>query len=341
MKPMSRNHDPYAIYRPLMKRFGARCSPKEFYWAVNDALHAAEAATYDVRHATMYLEAGGAVWERLFSYLPSQPEELRFLDIGCGTGLVGHFAAMYVPHRVASMMLMDPSPNMMKVVQTKATNWPFDAELRTCDIDGLATEKPFDVVTINSVLHHVVELEPFVKKVQDLIRPGGVLLTGQDPRAVAKTRYDCLLTARRAQAAPSQLSGKASRSLQFWRNHVHRVLRQVGRMIGSKIHLTELAKEASRTLLDNDIIRRPMDETSLYMVTDVHIPRSSGGGKGIDEDDLEHWMQDMTRIATHTYRYHDANFAQLNQFQKEQELAWWRADDLHGATMALAFRKCA
>ncbi len=332
---------PYEVFCPLMKRFGATCSPKAFYWAVNDALHAAEAAVYDDRHATMYLEAGGAVWERLLSYLPDSPQTLRILDVGCGTGLVGHFMAVHVPHRVESLTLMDPCANMIAIARKKAASWPFDTIVAQCHIESLDVATRFDVVTINSVLHHVVELEAFVKRVQDLVKPGGLLLTGQDPRALAATLGDAVLAARRLKKQvpywdirqrlhSSPLVGK------YW-GHIARSVRRLVKMEGG---MTELARKASSTLLAKGIVSRPMDETSLYTVTDVHVPRQVGkGGEGIDENCLLQWMTEMTLVAMHTYRFHDAEFTHLSAVQRDQELAWWRANDPHGATMALVFQK--
>jgi len=192
----NRKDDSYEMFRPLMDYFGAVCSPKEFYWAVNDALHAAEAAIYDDRHSSMFVEER-YVWERLFSYLPDTPKQLQFLDVGCGTGLVGHFASLHCSERVNHMTLLDPSASMLDRIRERASQWPFETTIQHGDIDALNSQPLYDVVTINSVLHHVVELDAFVNKVQGLIKPGGLLLTGQDPRAQHEIRSDVILRGRR------------------------------------------------------------------------------------------------------------------------------------------------
>ena len=46
----------YEVLKPLMTRFGARCSPEAFYWNVNQAYHAAESKCYDEIHRDMFEE---------------------------------------------------------------------------------------------------------------------------------------------------------------------------------------------------------------------------------------------------------------------------------------------
>ena len=325
-----------------MNHFGAACSPKEFYWAVNDALHAAEATIYDDKHLSMFIEES-CVWERLFSYLPEKPEQLLFLDVGCGTGLVGHFASLYCPERVKRMTLLDPSAGMLERVCEKAKCWPFETTVKHGDIYALNGSAQYDVVTINSVLHHVVELESFVKRVQASLKPGGLLLTGQDPRALHKTRSDPILAGRRLRKkTPFWNVRRRIAESNKWRKARWRIMRRVRRVLRRKIPHTPLAMRASATLLENGIITVPMDQSSLYAVTDVHVPgHPMKTAKGIDEADLERWMPEMNLLATHTYRFHDADFVQLTEFQQEEERMWWRKSDAHGTTMALVFLKSA
>ena len=69
------SNDPYEVFRPIMAACGATCPPKDFYWAVNEALHAVEADVYDSRHASIYIE-NEYILERLFSYLPEEPPNI-------------------------------------------------------------------------------------------------------------------------------------------------------------------------------------------------------------------------------------------------------------------------
>ena len=331
-------NDPYEVFRPIMEVCGATCSPKDFYWAVNDALHATEAEIYDAKHASMFIEES-YVLERLFSYLPDSPRELRFLDVGCGTGLVGHFASMFIPRRVGSMTLLDPSESMLERVSERAGSWPFRTDVLLGDIFALDVGERFDVITINSVLHHIVELEAFARRIEVFVRPGGRILTAQDPRSVEKTSADFMLRERRLKKIPfwnlPAWIGKPNKWERI-RRRIYRLIRP-GTLTGQ---LSPFALQINEILIDKGIIRESLSESLLYEVTDVHVPgRADRVGKGIDEDDLRRWMPGMDLHAMHTYRFHDADFTQLSKAQMKKEKAWWSDNDPHGAHMALVFKK--
>lgn len=324
-------YGPYAVLKPLMRHFGASCSPQHFYWAVNEAYHAAEAAHYDTIHSDMYAEEE-RVWKHLLDMLPPIPARLKFLDVGCGTGLVGHFASQICPHRVGEMHLLDPSIAMIDVAREKAGKWPFRTSFYHGDILSLPAASLYDVVTINSVLHHVVELEPFLKRVQDLLRPEGLLLTAQDPRSGATA--DRILCERTASVAQSpQLPVSALRKIR------HFVAPMIKNLLGIQRH-GPLANATSRRLLDRRIIARPMDSESIWAVTDFHVPGHPGNfGKGIDIAACAAWMPGMKLVRIRTYHFHDTPWLRLTDTERHQESLWWAAGDLHGSLVASSFQK--
>lgn len=91
------------------------------------------------------------------------------LEIGCGTGM---FTEMFVQSG-AKLIAVDISPDLLK--KARARNLPSDRVLfvekhfENCDIDG-----PFDAVIGSSVLHHL-EIETAVKKIYNLLKPGGFM----------------------------------------------------------------------------------------------------------------------------------------------------------------------
>ena len=332
-------NDPYEVFRSIMAVCGATCPPEDFYWAVNEALHAVEADVYDSRHASMYIE-NEYILERLYSYLPDKPLKLRFLDVGCGTGLIGHFASMFIPQRVSSMTLLDPSERMLAKAAARAESWPFPADLHHGDIFTLDTAEQYDVITINSVLHHVVELGAFVKRIEALVKPGGLLLTAQDPRCVEKTRADPVLQGRRLKNIPIW-------NIPAWigePNRWKRIRRSISLFIRPRflpIKLSPFALRVNEILINKGVLMNPLSESLLYEVTDVHVPGHADRiGQGIDEEDLCLWMPEMSLLAMHTYRFHGADLKLLSEEQQKKEMAWWSENDPHGTQMALVFKKC-
>lgn len=94
---------------------------------------------------------------------------MRALEIGCGTGL---FTEMFA-HSGAHILAVDISPELIELARQRdlpAEQVVFlDQGFEECDIHG-----PFDCVIGSSVLHHL-EVEPAIKKIYDLLKPGGVM----------------------------------------------------------------------------------------------------------------------------------------------------------------------
>ncbi len=94
---------------------------------------------------------------------------VRCLEIGCGTGLFTERFAASGAHIVA----VDISSELLEIARKRGLD-PERVELiqkpfEACDVDG-----PFDAVIGSSILHHL-DMAPAVKKIRDLLKPGGVM----------------------------------------------------------------------------------------------------------------------------------------------------------------------
>ncbi len=94
---------------------------------------------------------------------------VRALEVGCGTGLfTAEFAASG-----AEILAVDISPDLL--ARAAARGLPADRirfrcrRFEECDVDG-----PFDAVIGSSILHHL-DLDAALKRIHDLLAPGGVL----------------------------------------------------------------------------------------------------------------------------------------------------------------------
>ncbi len=332
MKLACSSNNAYDVFQPLMKRFGAAGPSRDFYWAVNHALHAAQARIYDDHYQDMYHEEE-MVWQTLFSHLEESKAKLTGLDVGCGTGLVCHFAARFCPERIATFHLLDPSAEMLHTAHCRSINWPFPVELFAGEIFTLPNKARYDVITINSVLHHIVELSPFLETLQRLLRPGGFLLTAQDPGCVLQTAEDDVLRQRRRSAA-------FNRNQKTWKKTFRRYLtRPLARLLSLRRD-DPVTAAANRTLLEQGIITRPMDEKSLFSVTDIHVPdQPLNLGRGIDLADLQRLLPGLRLIADYSYHYHDLGWSRLTPNEIENEKHWWLQNDPHGTLFATAWQK--
>ncbi|MGD8562595.1 MAG: methyltransferase domain-containing protein [Desulfarculaceae bacterium] len=327
------NLQPYEPLRPLMKEFGATGSPKKFYWAVNEAFHTAESEIYDEQHQDMYEELGPA-WSRLLSHLPPEPEHLNFLDVGSGTGLVGYFLNQLVPQRVASLNLLDPNSAMLQKARQKSRSWAFPCHFHQGELQSLPhPAASFHVITICSVLHHVVELEPFLAWACRLLKPGGVILTAQDPRAEAGD--DAILKQRRSEIPSPQSPGL----MNLMRRRASSAIRS---LIGRPYPLPPLAEATNAVLMEKGQIRRPLPLESIWAVTDFHVAGQPGGiGHGISQRDLRKWLKDMEQLDYFSYQFFGVPWTRLSPSHQEKERALFEKKDLHGQEFASAWRLAA
>ena len=99
---------------------------------------------------------------------------LRFLDIGCGGGLVSE------PMRRlgAEMVSVDASEANIKTAMTHAEQGGLDIDFRAGTVDALieAGEAPFDVVLTLEVVEHVADPGQYLQDCASLVKPGGVMI---------------------------------------------------------------------------------------------------------------------------------------------------------------------
>lgn len=108
----------------------------------------------------------------------------RILDLGCGTGFL---ALPFMQAGVDSITAVDISTQMLKVFETKI---PKDQRTRVEIInsevikfvrDSLTKETRYEVVAMSALLHHLVDIEEFVKSSCQLVRPGGFFYVAFEP----------------------------------------------------------------------------------------------------------------------------------------------------------------
>ncbi|KAF2468627.1 ubiquinone biosynthesis O-methyltransferase [Lindgomyces ingoldianus] len=111
------------------------------------------------------------------------PEELRYLDIGCGGGIFAESAARL--RTTASVTAIDPTPDVLAIAEghkrrdpalmTKGKLTYLNTSIEELPVPGSEAEK-FDVVTLFEVLEHVNAPGPFLESVISNVKPGGWLV---------------------------------------------------------------------------------------------------------------------------------------------------------------------
>jgi 2-polyprenyl-6-hydroxyphenyl methylase/3-demethylubiquinone-9 3-methyltransferase len=100
--------------------------------------------------------------------------ELRVLDIGCGGGILSEPLARLG----AAVVGADPSQANIAAAQLHAADAGVSVDYRTTTAEALADESErFDLVLAMEVVEHVADLDLFIGRCTEMVRPGGLMIT--------------------------------------------------------------------------------------------------------------------------------------------------------------------
>lgn len=102
-------------------------------------------------------------------------ESMSMLDFGCGTGTL----SVLLARRVGHIHAMDTSDGMIAEFKRKLADLPeISSQIQPCLLDGpldQALEGTWDLVCSSMVLHHINDAVGTVRRLADLVGPGGYL----------------------------------------------------------------------------------------------------------------------------------------------------------------------
>jgi 2-polyprenyl-6-hydroxyphenyl methylase/3-demethylubiquinone-9 3-methyltransferase len=106
---------------------------------------------------------------------------LRILDIGCGGGILSEPLARLG----AAVLGADPSTTNIEVARLHAaqSGLAIDYRATTAEALGDAGER-FDVVLAMEVVEHVADVDLFVRKCADMVKPGGLMVAATLNRTI-------------------------------------------------------------------------------------------------------------------------------------------------------------
>ena len=123
------------------------------------------AATYDDRSNPL-VEAEGKVLAGIIGDVAGK----KILDLGCGTGR----HAILLAKAGAKVTGVDFSDEMLAVARSNSTG--LEITFLNAELGALPLEDPFDLVLCSLVLSHVPDLNPVMKEMARLTRPGGRII---------------------------------------------------------------------------------------------------------------------------------------------------------------------
>ena len=316
----------YEKLRPIMEGCGCSLSPRDFYWAVNLAFHSAESKYYEREHAGM-IAAMAEKWSLLLEPLRARAgKSIHWLDVGCGPGVLGNVVARILGDRIQQGVFLDPNLSMLRLCEAKGRHWLFQSRFVRGTIFDLGMEERFDLITCNSVLHHIVEIDAFCGRIAGLLATNGLFAHCYDPRRGAAS--DRVLSRRSATA----------RWAHAWQSVGHRFGEAYRKIMRSPSFTKIVEMETNRELLKSRAVAAPLDIRLIWAVTDFRVPNQPGGfGEGLSPAELRSSLHGLKLQQYFTYCFFGREKI-INPF-KELERQFFNRRDEHGALFGASWSK--
>lgn len=199
-------------------------------------------------------------------YLAGRPEELRILDLGSGSG--------FVPSRLIGLLKKNDqficSDISWKILVKCRDN--LHRRRHSCLIEYIKTDgrsiplssSSIDMITMNSFLHHVHDLQGLYREINRLVKPGGMLLVGHEPNLPFFSHVFLWHNF----TFLSQLQNNLNK-LSFWRDPGPDKWRE------RSLHARIFSRINQRLLADR-VISRPLSGRKISEIIDIHSCTAGG-----------------------------------------------------------------
>lgn len=150
---------------------------------INELFHDLEGKEYENVHPEIF-EQERVRWEHILTtIMPGLPSPKTTLDVGAGTGFVGSLLRRYLKQG-DTMICADISQEMLCCCERTFAHAPEGFAFRAVKMRDEYIDLPdasADLVTLNSVLHHIPDPHVFLAEVIRILKPGGFLMVGHEP----------------------------------------------------------------------------------------------------------------------------------------------------------------
>lgn len=217
---------------------------------INRIFHDEEANSYDQRHPEILKEKNN--WQNFCQeYLKQLPRPTVVLDIGSGTGFVPSIIAQYLTQK-DKIICTDISSKMLVITRGKLKNLPCQFEFIETDCEKIPlSDSSIDLITVNSVLHHLPDYHNFLKEADRLLKPKGMF---------------CIMHEPNKRFFRNPLLFFFFRSLSY-------ILSKFKRFKQSQ--KTDLFERVSSRLLKEGITERKLSAQEIQPLVDIHSPTAS------------------------------------------------------------------
>ena len=269
----------------------------ELITAANIAYHEAEAKLYDASHPEIEKErTSWNLFAQRFMQNSADRPPMKILDVGCGTGFVATVLHPFLKTG-DTYIGSDICPDMLERVPKMARG----AEIRTVVMpaDRLAfDDNSFDIVVVNSALHHFPNVDAALNEMKRVGKPGGILAILHEPNI----RFSKSFFLRQVARFASVLAARVDKS------HTDRVRPNYGPVF----------EHVNNRLIAEGLIDKPLAQKEVQALVDVHSPTA----RGIFE---ERGFDPFEWIKTTFCGWPVESVATYNFLGKLDPTIWWRS----------------
>jgi len=219
---------------------------------VNELYHDSTNLEYTHSHPEIFRQEQKR-WERNAELFLSFTSPVTIIDVGTGTGFVPLTIARFLK-KEDLFICSDISEGMLDVAKQNIDKQDFHCEFRFVKIESRVPFRlPFetrlaDVVTMNSVLHHVKDTDTFLHEADRVLKWNGLLFIGHEPnRYFYESRFL-----------------RCVRSMLIRANYLMQGIREK-----DSSSQYEMCQEVNRILLKEKLIRSPLSVRDVERIVDI------------------------------------------------------------------------
>lgn len=214
-------------------------------------------------------------WENVASRYVSRAEPVVCLDFGTGAGAVPLTLGQYLK-KEDTFICSDISGGMLEQCEHNIRQEPFACEFSFIKIEGTRIplrDHSVDVITLNSVLHHIFDLKAFSSEAARILKPGGIVIATHEPNKTASLPFcgKVVRSVARIILRPRLLFLKLAQISPF----MERTMRFALGRVSSRYRLrNKMLSDLAEQLKNEELIDFNLRGTEIQQIVDFH---SEGG----------------------------------------------------------------
>ena len=250
---------------------------------INNLYHDLDAHNYDKKHEDILVYEKER-WNSIFAkYLKGS--ENKILDYGCGTGFLSSTLLESWSGQLSGLDCFDPSKEMLDFCCKKIGGINYDSGIKVSLLNNINEIENYDIVILNSVLHHLPSIGTFFQQTSRLLKEDGILIIGHEPNKTFFENRFLFLFSKLVTCV------KDPKSFLIWLLDILYLKKIIKKIIKfNKNKEDEIVKEINRALISEGLIDKEIGASTIYQYIDFHSPTASGkldSDRGFDKDVLE------------------------------------------------------